>query len=106
MAEAEEYIPVTFENSLGETISNDPIFLAQRTLEAAGLGASAGRAPTDGDEAIDLEQYPYADLKGAELKALASERGVDITGLKTVGEVRKALSDADEAAAAEDSDEE
>lgn len=90
---SEKYIPVTFENSLGETISNDPIFLAQRTLKAAGL--TGATRPDDHDEYMPTA---YDELSGKDLKALALERGVDITGLKTVGQVREALTAADEAA--------
>lgn len=89
---AEKHKPVTFTNSLGEVISNDPIFLAQQTLARAGMGAS------DADQSIDGDN-PYADLGGKELKALAKERGVDITGLKTLGQVRDALVAADEESA-------
>lgn len=100
---AEKYVPVTFENSLGETISNDPIFLAQRTLKAAGL--TGATRPDDHDEYMPSA---YDELGGKELKALASERGVDIAGLKTVGQVREALTAADAEVTTEpaDSDEE
>lgn len=90
----EKYTPVIFENSLGETISNDPIFLAQRTLKAAGI--TGATRPDDHDEYMPSA---YDELKGSELKALALERGVDITGLKTVGQVREALTAADNAEA-------
>lgn len=97
-----DYEPVVFENSLGETISNDPVFHAQRTLAAAGVQGYGRQLPTDSDDAMPDE---YDDLKGNELKALAKERGVDITGLKTVGEVRAAFRTADAEAAEEDEEE-
>lgn len=92
----ENYEPVVFENSLGEQISNDPVFLAQRTLEAAGLQNNRF-APFGGDEPMP---GPYDDLNGKELKKLAEDREVDISGLRTVGEVRKALEADDVAKAA------
>lgn len=88
---SDNYKAVTFKNSLGETISNDPIFLAQRTLAAAGI---SGKVDDSGDA---FDENPYSDLKAAELKELAKERGVDIKGLKTVGDVRNALVAADDA---------
>lgn len=90
---AEKYKPVTFLNSRGETISNDPVFRAQQIM--------AGVKVDDSNEDITTEQVDengkrtYGELDAKELKALASERGVDISGLKKVGEVRKALIDAD-----------
>lgn len=95
-----DYKPVIFENSLGEIISNDPVYLAQRTLARAGINYGS-TASTDDDDAIDdVEVSPYAELKGAALKAAAADKGVDIKGLKTVGEVRAALTAHDEAEAA------
>lgn len=91
-----KHVPVTFENSLGETISNDPIFLAQRTLEAAGVTSGAER-PGDHEDYMPTD---YDDMDSKELKALSLERGVDIKGLKTVGQVRAALVAADDAEAA------
>lgn len=87
--------PVIFENSLGETISNDPIWHAQKTLEAAGIAVgqveqNTPADPDDSDQEIDKAE-DYKSLDGKALKALAGEREVDITGLKTVGEVRAAL---------------
>lgn len=114
------YEPVVFEDSQGNVISNDPVFLAQRTLRAAGITLedqspktqSATTSSDDSSESIEETSEEdrdesgartYKELKGGDLKAYANERGVDITGMKTVGEVREALrkADADEAAAAE-----
>lgn len=94
---ADKYKPVLFENSRGETISNDPVYLAQQTLDQY----SGGNTGNGDDEAIDTS--PYADMNGRDLKAAAKERGVDISGMKTVGEVRRALEedDAKNASAAE-----
>lgn len=90
---AEKYQPVLFENSKGETISNDPVYLAQQTIDQYS-GANSGNGD---DEAIDTS--PYADMNGRDLKAAAKERGVDISGMKTVGEVRRALEEDDAAKA-------
>lgn len=108
----ETYEPVTFENSLGETISNDPIYLAQKTLENAGiafnqsqpaqLAAAQAAAADDSDEDLDEDEATdYSKLGQKELKELADERGVDISSAKKVGEVRQLLIDADVKAAAE-----
>lgn len=104
---SDKYVPVVFEDSEGNTISNDPVYRAQQTLAAAGVSfaesqpeqlATNARAADDvdlGDD--DAEDYKAFD--GTELKAMADERGVDRKGLKTVGELRQALISADEAAA-------
>ena len=79
---------VTFLNSRGEVISNDPVWKAQQLL---------GIKPDDSDDEMP-EENPYANMSARELKELAAERGVDISGLKRVGEVRDALAAADEEA--------
>jgi len=83
-----EYI--VFNTPDGE-VSNDPYWQAEQTL--------AGRDKSDADDDLGDD---YDDLNGKELKALAAEREVDISGLKKVGEVREALraDDAAKAAAA------
>jgi len=81
--------PVVFQNSLGEEISNDPYWKAQKTMAEY---AAANGAPDDSDEAIGED---YKSFDGKALKAMAKKRGVDITGLKTVGAVRDALIAAD-----------
>ena len=70
--------PVTFLDSEGNVISNDPIWQAQQLL---GLNQPE-------DEDLPGE---YDDLTGAELKALAKERGISITGMKKTSELRAAL---------------
>jgi len=90
MAKHNTYEPVVFKNSLGETISNDPVFHARRVIEQA----ESAKVDDSNDE---LEPNPYADLNGKQLKELAAERGVDISGMKTVGQVREALLAADAA---------
>lgn len=104
MAKSGEYKPVVFLNSLGEEISNDPIFHAQKTLEAAGI--AVGNTADDDDDQLqkDSDTPPtYEGISGKDLKQLAAEKGVDLTGLTTVGELRAALvqSDAEKAAADE-----
>lgn len=86
---------VTFLDAEGNEISNDPRWQARKLL-----GLSSGA-----DEEMPEDESPYASLGGAELKKLAQERGVDIKGLKKVGEVRAALEAAD-AADEEEADEE
>lgn len=101
MANTKDSEFVTFENSLGETVSNDPNYLAKERLEAAGIQVGGASTPSDHDEAITT---PYDELKQQELKDLAKERGVDLKGAKTVGDLRQRLVDADDAAEDEDED--
>lgn len=123
-----KYEPVIFENSLGEVISNDPVYLAQRTLAAYDIDPVTGEKPApkkakkaveapaaeevEDDEDIESEDEEsedeeveedtprdYTELDGKAVSALAKERGVDVTGLTKVKEVRAALM-ADDAAKA------
>jgi len=100
-----DYKPVVFENSLGETISNDPIYLAQKTLEAQGISFTAsqpvdlqsqlaskagsegspteGTAPADDPDAEvedtdDDAPRDYTDLSGKALASYAKERGLSL----------------------------
>lgn len=122
MAE-EKYEPVVFLDSVGNEISNDPVWHAQKTLRAAGVSFENSQpdaqarlleqqnATADDDDELetadtepevdtdDSGARTYKELKGADLKSLASTRGVDITGARTVGDVRKALIGADAEAA-------
>jgi hypothetical protein len=114
----EEYQPVVFEDSQGNEISNDPVWLAKQRLAEYGVDASdnsaeiaakdaeiealkaqlaAAQTPAEADEEETDEAgaRTYGELDSKGLKALAKERNVDIAGLKTVGEVRSALVDAD-----------
>jgi len=114
-------LPVVFEDSQGNIISNDPIYMAQKTLFEAGQGEdpdiairaaqkasgkkSAKAAPaatpepeeSDDDEVIDNgseDEEPaedYKSYKGQALTDLAKERGVELTKGITAGEVRAAL---------------
>lgn len=105
-----KHTPVVFKDANGNLITNDPVLKAHQTLgqdiseflteppTSAGVGTATRRASDD--EEIDTD--PYNDLNGKELKQLAGDRGVSIKGLKTVGEVRQALRDADAAAEADD----
>lgn len=116
-----EYQPVVFENSEGTEISNDPNWLAMKQLENAGISfagsqpnvleaqlQAAANAGADDDEELgeddDDETVDYTKMNGKQLKAVAAERGVDIKGIKTVGELRAALV-ADDEAKAENDDE-
>ena len=87
--------PVTFLNSAGETISNDPLWLAQQTLSANGV---EGRKPD-----FDIAG-PYDHLDGPELKALAKERGIKTTGWRKASLFREALEEWDEVQADADAD--
>ena len=125
----EEYQPVVFEDSQGNEISNDPVWLARKRLADAGVEPSSTNSAHLQDEldeknaeiealkaqlqakqaeedALEDDEAPdevkdeagnrtYAELDSKGLKALAGERNVDIAGLKTVGQVRAALVDAD-----------
>lgn len=100
-----DYTPVIFENSLGETVSNDPVYLAQKTLEAQGItfkqsqpdalqaslvsAASGQESPTapstPDDPDADIEDSEdndeprdYTDLSGKTLAAYAKERGLTL----------------------------
>ena len=84
--------PVTFLNSAGETISNDPLWLAQQTLSEAGV---EGRKPD-----FDIAG-PYDDLDGAQLKTLATERGIKTKGWRKASQFREALEEWDEVQADE-----
>lgn len=87
--------PVTFLNSAGEIISNDPFYLAQQTLSKAGV---EGKAPD-----FDVPG-PYDKLTGDELKALAKEREISTKGFKKASQYRDALEEWDEAQENPDSD--
>lgn len=106
-----KHTPVIFKDATGNLITNDPVLKAHQTLgedisefltEAPTSAGVGDVSRTADDEEIDTD--PYNDLGGKELKQLAGDRGVSIRGLKTVGEVRQALRDAD-AAEAEDDEE-
>jgi len=97
--------PVVFEDSRGNKISNDPVWLAEQTLKnaKAAMGAEDPTASAQGTDKNNelIDTSPYADMDGKALKAAASDKGVDITGLKTVGEVKAALIAFDEKTAAD-----
>lgn len=117
MAKKQEEEFVTFEDSQGNVISNDPRYLAKKTLEEAGYGITFTQSSpeqqhqnlrqaagvSDDEELGEDDNDKVEDYKtydGAALKKLASARGVDISGMKKVGEVRKALMDDDAAKSA------
>lgn len=122
MADNTEKDPiVVFLDSEGNEISNDPRWHAMKTLREAGISfdqsqpeerqAAFRAAAEDGDSLDDDEPSDpevdedgirtYKELDGKALKAVAGSRGVDISGLKKVGEVREALRAADREAAQE-----
>lgn len=91
MAKADDI--VFFENSAGEKVSNDPRWHAQKTLASYGV---------EGKQDFDMPGE-YDDLSGAELKALAKERGISAKGFRKASQYREALEAWDEEQ--EDSDE-
>ena len=91
--------PVIFYMPDGTPFSNDPVWQAQQLLDP-------GEREQEGESDTDSDVDPYEGLTGAELKTLAAERGVDIAGLRKVGEVRDALRAADAAEADEETDSE
>lgn len=96
---SDKYQPVVFENSRGEIISNDPIYIAQKRLQDAGL------LPTQ-QEDESLIGVEYKGLTAAELIALAKERGISTKGLTKASQLRAKLIEADEAADEADETEE
>jgi len=119
---------VTFEDADGNEISNDPRWHAKQVMAATGVNVDdlqaqiakltaerdaaldaahtsgsqagdAGDASSDDDDKTSDDGDEYDALNGADLKKLAGDRGVDIAGMKKVGEVREALRAADKAAA-------
>lgn len=115
---------VVFLDADGNEISNDPRFLARKTLEAAGVDTnSAGDEELKAENARlqaqiaellaaagkseDLEddgeaEGDYSDVKGKDLVNLAKDRGIELTveGKKlTAPEVRAALVAQDKAQA-------
>lgn len=83
MAKNNDY--VTFLNSAGEEISNDPRWLAEKTLREAGVGQA---------EDFDISGA-YDELSGAELKAEVKKRGIKVQGRKA-SDYRQALEDWDD----------
>ena len=85
---------VTFLNSAGEEVSNDPRWHARKTLESYG-----------GKEVVDFDiPGPYDELEGAELKALTKERGIKTTGFRKASQFRDALEAWDDAQEEHDDD--
>ena len=77
---------VTFLDSSGNTISNDPVYLAQQTLSQAGVG---------GREDFDIPG-PYDELTGDQLKAEVKKRGISARGFRKASQFREALEAWDE----------
>lgn len=92
---------VVFLNAAGEEISNDPRWLARKTLEQAGESdnakdariaeleakiaelEAAKTASTDESGGVEEDdnpdqENPYASVKGDDLKVLAKDRGISL----------------------------
>ena len=106
---------VTFEDSAGNVISNDPRYHALKTLEDSGISFADSQPETLAAKAAEKAQAGventssaksgpenYEDVKGKDLGKLAKDREIEIKGLKA-SQVRAALmaQDADKAAQAE-----
>lgn len=123
---APKHEAVTFLSATGETISNDPVWLAERTLREAGVedttdntdelreeleakdreleALRAKLAAAEAAEELEDEEEStgdYSEVKGQDLVNLAKERGVELKnadGSKLkAGEVRAALIAQDQA---------
>lgn len=80
--------PVVFLDADGNEISNDPRFHARKFSE------QEEERRRNLENAADEEEIQTDDLdglKGAELKKVAEDEDVDISGLKKVGEVKDAI---------------
>lgn len=107
MAENDTEDPiVVFELPDGTEVSNDPRWLARKTLASTGVDIDAmqakiaelqaqideaNAASEEDDDQTNEDGDEFDKLNGKELKALAAERNVDISGMTKVGEVRDAL---------------
>lgn len=121
MAKIKDEDFVTFLNSAGEIISNDPRYKAKKLLAEAGdtaddgelrdalsaseqenqslreqlaalqAQAASGVEDLGEDDGEDEDEDDFSTMNGKELQAYAKENGHDIKGLKTVGEVRARL---------------
>ena len=104
--------PVIFNLADGTEVSNDPSFRykaflaqeAEREAELERLNALSQDGPGEPAKVDQPAEDEYTNLPGKELKELANQRGVDLTGLTKVGQVRQALRNADALAAAGDED--
>jgi hypothetical protein len=116
MADTDEI--VVFEDSQGNEVSNDPRWHARRILgiqqengidprdaeleelrafKAAHDVAQAPNSITDegvedpDEDGAPDQENPYVDVKGADLSALAKERGIEVVKGMKAGDVRNAL---------------
>lgn len=124
---APKHEAVTFLSATGETISNDPVWLAERTLREAGVEdttnnsdelreeleakdrelealrakLAAVEAQEELEDEDEDESKDYADVKGKALVDLAKERGISLKhedgSALKAGEVRAALAAQDQA---------
>lgn len=78
---------VVFLNSAGEEVSNDPRWLARKTLAAYGGTTKAADFDIPG---------PYDHLDGVELKALTKDRGISTKGFRKASQFRDVLEAWDE----------
>lgn len=124
----EKYEAVTFLSAAGEEVSNDPRWLAERTLREAGVEVESTDNSAELQELIDEQNQElaalrtllaakeaeaeleddeksggdYSELKGKDLVDVAKTRGIELTvdGKKlTAPQVREALAAQDKAQA-------
>ena len=94
---------VVFLSASGEEISNDPIWLAQKTLREAGVETTQPPQETDQEDLEDDDESTgdYSEVKGKDLTALAKERNISLKNedgsAKKAGDVRAELIAQDEA---------
>lgn len=98
-----KYDDMVIFNSPDGPVSNDRRFDREEYEEY--LAAKSDEDLPDDDEGVE-EGPDYSSLKAAEVKELAKERGLDISGLTKKSEVVKLLEEADAAGeTGDDSDE-
>lgn len=81
---------VVFHDSDGNEISNDPRWHHRKFAEQE-KERLQNLESTPGDSDDEIEKDELDELNGRQLKKLAEEEDVDISGLTKVGQVREAI---------------